>query len=63
MNQEQIREILIAIQTKWFTPNSAIARGAGIDGALVSKLINDKLEQPLSINCLSRLENWIEERM
>lgn len=65
MTEEQIRKQLRAVQAKWHTPISKIAKDIGLDKSLVSRFVNDKMqenERP-SKNLLNLLQNWILARI
>ncbi|MDU1822377.1 hypothetical protein [Clostridium sp.] len=62
MTLEKIREELIKIQKKYYTPSSKIARDIKVDNAVICKLINNKLDFNPSLTVILRLQKWIEDR-
>ena len=61
MKEEEIRNYIQQIQSKYYTPTSKIAKAIGVDSSLVNKFIHEKI-QP-SDRLLKLLESWIRERI
>lgn len=62
MTLDEIREELIKIQKKYYTPSSKIARDIKVDNAVICKLINNKLDFNPSLTVILRLQKWLEDR-
>lgn len=61
MSEKQIREEILKIQKKYYTPTSKIANDLGVDKSLLYRWLGAKDE--VSPRVLALLEQWVKERL
>lgn len=62
MSEKEIRDEILKIQEKYFTPTSKIAESACVDRTLLSRMLNQTFEKGMYPNILKNLEKWLESR-
>ncbi|MFT5872865.1 MAG: hypothetical protein ACI8WT_001803 [Clostridium sp.] len=63
MSEEQIRNEILKIQEKYYTPNSKISMASGVNRSLISQMLNQKFEGAMYKSVLDKLEIWLQGRM
>lgn len=62
MTLEEIREEILKIQEKYYTPNSKIANACKVDKTTLCQLLNGKLTYGVGLDKVLRLQKWIKDR-